>query len=147
MADSKVSRIVSAINSESEKLKDPNVSWKEIRQNIKAKRAAIMKENYSYEMVADYLFNEGYAGSFEDALIVADVISKDWYDEIVESKDLVQQIAINIANQLASAPQFSGGRISKRRRIHDRLREIAIKRGKGQMRKRQSNVIDHTPNK
>lgn len=85
MAESKVSRIVSAIKSESEKLKDPDVSWNEIRKNIKAKRDAIMKETTAYEMVADYLFNEGYAGSFEDALIVADVISEDWYDEIVEA--------------------------------------------------------------
>lgn len=85
MAESKVSRIVSAIKSESEKLKDPNVSWNEIRKNIKAKRDAIMKETTAYERVADYLFNEGYAGSFEDALIVADVISEDWYEKIIEA--------------------------------------------------------------
>jgi hypothetical protein len=42
--------------------------------------------NSSYEVVADYLFNEGYADSFESALIVADVISDEWFGDILEAK-------------------------------------------------------------
>lgn len=41
--------------------------------------------NSSYEIVADYLFNEGYADSFESALIVADVISEEWFGDILEA--------------------------------------------------------------
>jgi hypothetical protein len=41
--------------------------------------------NSSYEVVADYLFQEGYAVSFESALIVADVISDEWFDDILEA--------------------------------------------------------------
>ena len=41
--------------------------------------------NSSYEMVADYLFQEGYADSFENALIVADVISHEWFSGILEA--------------------------------------------------------------
>jgi hypothetical protein len=40
--------------------------------------------NSSYEVVADYLFTEGYADSFESALIVADVISDEWFCDILE---------------------------------------------------------------
>jgi hypothetical protein len=42
--------------------------------------------NSSYEVVADYLFTEGYADSFESALIVADVISDEWFGDILEVK-------------------------------------------------------------
>jgi hypothetical protein len=45
--------------------------------------AELAKE--SYEVVADYLFSEGYANSFESALIVADVISDEWFDDILEA--------------------------------------------------------------
>jgi hypothetical protein len=41
--------------------------------------------NSSYEVVADYLFTEGYSNSFESALIVADVISDEWFDDILEA--------------------------------------------------------------
>jgi hypothetical protein len=46
------------------------------------KVAELAKE--SYEVVADYLFTEGYADSFESALIVADVISGEWFGGILE---------------------------------------------------------------
>jgi hypothetical protein len=49
----------------------------------KERTAELAKE--SYEVVADYLFSEGYANSFESALIVADVISDEWFSDILEA--------------------------------------------------------------
>ena len=49
----------------------------------KKKIAELSKE--SYELVADYIFTEGYANSFESALIVADVISDEWFSDILEA--------------------------------------------------------------
>lgn len=138
------------VQNEAEKLKNVNVSGKEIKKNINDRKEKLRQQLQqkpivsSYEMVADYLFTEGYASSFEDALIVADCISEEWYNEIVESKDLVQQIALTLAGRLADAPHFSGGRRSRRRKIHDTLRRIAIKRGKQQMKKKQRRVSDNT---
>jgi hypothetical protein len=54
--------------------------------HAKRKKEVAKLVNSSYEVVADYLFTEGYADSFESALIVADVISDEWFDVILEAK-------------------------------------------------------------
>jgi hypothetical protein len=59
--------------------KQTAVAHTERKKNV----AKLSKE--SYELVADYIFTEGYANSFESALIVADVISDEWFSDILEA--------------------------------------------------------------
>lgn len=103
MDKDKFKKLKASIKKHSESLKNPpkenqtnKRQYDDTLEKIRTERKSIM--NSSYEMVADYLFTEGYVSSFEDALIVADCISEEWYNEIVESKDLVQQIALNLAH-------------------------------------------------
>jgi hypothetical protein len=83
-------KLKAAIKSGAESLKTPakegqthNRQTADAHKKRKERTAELAKE--SYEVVADYLFAEGYANSFESALIVADVISEDWFIDILEA--------------------------------------------------------------
>ena len=83
-------KLKAAIARGAESLKKPaNEGQTHSRQTVdahterKKKVAELAKE--SYEVVADYLFSEGYVNSFESARIVADVISEEWFGCILEA--------------------------------------------------------------
>lgn len=80
-------RLLNTIHSKSAELKNPDVSMKDKLAEIRAERAKLKKKtaNETYEVVADYLFQEGFTESFESALIVADAISNEWFDDIAEA--------------------------------------------------------------
>lgn len=94
------------IQQKSKTLRDPKVSWKATMTDIRDERGKLKKKPIvsSYEMVADYLFTEGYASSFEDALIVADCISEKWYNEIAEAWIRKDPWEISMAGHDKSSP-------------------------------------------
>jgi hypothetical protein len=83
-------KLKAAIERGAESLKRPAKNGQtHSRQTVDAhterkKKVAELAKEY-YEVVADYLFTEGYAVSFESALIVADVISDEWFSDILEA--------------------------------------------------------------
>jgi hypothetical protein len=83
-------KLKAAIKRGAESLKTPakegqthNRQTADAHKKRKERTAELAKE--SYEVVADYLFSEGYANSFESALIVSDVISAKWFGDILEA--------------------------------------------------------------
>jgi hypothetical protein len=93
----------------------------------KERRAKVAKLiNSSYEMVANYLFQEGYANSFENALVVADVISDEWFGDILEATSATRATVRGRGRQPGSA-QRAIAREDRRREAEERAAETRRK--------------------
>lgn len=68
---------------------DPRLTSPSARGRKTERRQGVGGRSYAeaYEVIVDYLFNEGYAETPEGAEVMAENISEDWINEILESSD------------------------------------------------------------
>lgn len=86
-------------------------------ERIRKRRDEIVKED-----VADYLFQEGYASSFDNALVLSDAISESWFTHILEAIP-ARRATVRGINKIPGAAQKAVSREDRRADALARRRE------------------------
>ena len=90
--------------------------------------------SYEYNQLLKFLYFEGYVDSYAEAEELLESMSDEDFEQILEKKDIPQEIALKIANTLKGAPKFS-----RRGRIAAQLRQYAVERNAKRIAKLQQN--------
>lgn len=142
MEKTKAQKIIAMIQQHSDTLKNPPKDdetamgqFNKTLENIRIKRNKIFKED-----VADYLFQEGYASSFDNALVLSDAISESWFTHILEAIPARRATVMGI-NRIPGAAQRAVSREDRRAAALARReeRKAAIKRDREYAEKRRKN--------
>jgi hypothetical protein len=88
--------------------------------------------SYEYNQLLKFLYFEGYADSYEEAEYILEEMSDEEFEELIEAKDIPQEVALTIAGMLQGSPKFS-----RRRQAAERLRLFAVERNKRRLAKLQ----------
>jgi hypothetical protein len=88
--------------------------------------------SYEYNQLLKFLYFEGFADSYEEAEQILEEMTDEEFEQLLEAKDIPQEIALAIANRLQGAPQFS-----RRGKIVRGLRQFAVDRNKKRIAKLQ----------
>ena len=91
--------------------------------------------SYEYNQLLKFLYFEGYAESYAEAEQILEEMTDEEFEQLLEAKDIPQEVALKIANALKGAPKFS-----RRGRIAGQLRQFAVDRNKKRVAKLQQNV-------
>lgn len=90
-----------------------------------------------YNQLLKFLYFEGYADSYEEAEYILEEMTDEEFEELIEAKDIPQEVALAIANRLQGAPKFS-----RRGQIAQSLRQYAVERNKKRLAKLQKEEFE-----
>ena len=90
--------------------------------------------SYEYNQLLKFLYFEGYADSYAEAEELLESMSDEDFEQLLEKKDIPQEVALKIADTLKGAPKFS-----RRGRIAAQLRQYAVERNAKRIAKLQQN--------
>jgi hypothetical protein len=90
--------------------------------------------SYEYNQLLKFLYFEGYVDSYAEAEELLESMSYGDFEQILEKKDIPQEVALKIADTLKGAPKFS-----RRGRIAAQLRQYAVERNAKRIAKLQQN--------
>lgn len=90
--------------------------------------------SYDYNQLLKFLYFEGYADSYEEAEYILEEMTDEEFEELIEAKDIPQEVALKLADMLKGAPKFS-----RRGQTAQSLRQYAVERNKRRLAKMQQN--------